>query len=210
MARVLVGGNILETVIVCIDNEQASYNVFHHLVATGGTITATDADVAKALSNGLATPYKNAMTSSSAFRGAQTRVLIVTPPPSPQAFVGDAGDGAIVGIPLPRQCTGIISWRTAGSGPGMRGRSYIPFPPVEADEGDGVPTDAYLTLLGLIAGAFLSVRDIEVSGRVAHIDPGILHRSDLSFTPFTDFRTPRKFATQRRRGSYGRPNSTPF
>lgn len=65
-------------------------------------------------------------------------------------------NGADTGDPLPWQCAGVISWRTALAGKSYRGRTYIPGPS-EGDTLGGLVTAQYIADLNAVVTQMLAV-----------------------------------------------------
>lgn len=121
--------------------------------------------------------------------------------------------GTAGSLALPRQSAGLISWRTAFSGPSGRGRMYLPFPPVDDDATIGLPSAAYKTAATAYANALRTLTSFAgLSGDVAVALTLAQYRKPIyvATNHITDFTVPLKWATIKRRGSYGRPNSSPI
>lgn len=92
----------------------------------------------------------------------------------------------------------------------------MPFPNSLQDTGTGIPTSGYIGVLSTIAsdintfigGITLGVNITQVlyHRNFPHAEPPI----PPSDTPITGFRVSAKWATQRRRGSFGRANVSPI
>ncbi len=106
-----------------------------------------------------------------------------------------------------RQLCGMISWRTLFAGPANRGRTFFPFPCTDEDSVGGVPTIAYETILNNIATALAGPIAFGAGGMAVL---GVYHRVSRTTSPIDDWTIQRKFATQKRRGSYGRANVSPI
>jgi hypothetical protein len=121
------------------------------------------------------------------------------------------GFGDNAGDALPRQTSGIISLVTALGGRKNRGRVYVPFPSETDNAIAGHPTAGYVTALGdlaaILTGPYIGVG---AGGNTNDLQPVILHRVDGSVTPITGHFERSFWATQRRRGDFGRPNTGPF
>lgn len=114
---------------------------------------------------------------------------------------------------LPTQVCGIITKNTGIIGRANRGRSYIPFPGRDRQNNIGNPSAAYLNQLDIIGGTLFSIltgvssltaNAVTLVPMVTHL-PGPLNRG-----PITGFIVRRRWATQRKRGDYGRPNAVPW
>ena len=116
---------------------------------------------------------------------------------------------------LPKQTCGLASIKTALAGRRYRGRMYLPFPSVTMDTGDGVPTAGYQVNVVNAVTVMLSVNNITVGGRTANWNTVLVHKAGktpipASPTPITTFVIDGGWATQRKRGYFGRINESPI
>jgi len=183
----------------------------------GGT-PATDQDVADQVDAAVAAPYKDLMPADAAYRGAQCTILNVTPPylarTIPASANANAGVGVAAGAPMPGQVSGLISLQTTRASRAGRGRTYVGFPAMVHDNGAGNPTAAYVALLVALADQIAVGLSISTGGRTATLVRVLLHTiNKFEVVPPPDgiisFVARAKWATQRRRGDYGRLNVSP-
>lgn len=160
-------------------------------------------------------PLKNCMSAQAAYEGLKVSRVLPVPRTRASIDVVGAGAGASAADSLPRQSRGIITLRTAFAGPGYRGRIYVPFPSEAFNTVDGVPTAAYITALDVLATVATATQvGIGGAGNQADLIPIIWHLPTGSPNDptlrvaydLTDFLSRGRWATQRRSGSYGRPN----
>jgi len=209
----LANANIIEARFFCQDVEQASVNVLHYRIdnVAGGDVFASD--VALALGTGLAVPYKNIIAVQATYRGVECRVVNV-PKPLPAAYGSafGAGPGLGTGGVLPRQTSGIITLRTELGGPFGRGRIYLPFPPVVANDPAGVPTVGHQNLMTAWGQAAIKVYTVNNVGNTGACTatPVLYHRDLKTYSQITNIVVRPVWATQKRRGSYGRGNLSPI
>lgn len=205
--------------IWCADTEQAAVNTCWYQVAAVGATPATDEDFATQMNTLLAPLYKPVLNAHAEYRGTQVQIMLPVPPNhaaySPvfdNSLVGPGTGGADA---LPRQTCGLGSFQTAKPRQANRGRIYYPFPGTIADVGDGSPVAGYVAAIGIIT-ADLSVGIAVVAGaRTATLVRVLRHGKDKTgftppVTPVTGSTVATKWATQRRRGSFGRANSSPI
>jgi uncharacterized membrane protein len=190
--------------------EQVAENVWHVACIAAGTPPLIDLDVGVEFGTLLALAYKSIITSNSNYLGTITRVLNRVPTAAAVKDQTLHGVGTVTPPDAPRQSSGIISWFTAFAGRKYRGRQYIPFPPTSVVQGDGTPGSGYVTVLTNIATALTGPINISVGARTGTIQLCVYHRSTKTYTLILGGVGVTKFATQRRRGSYGRPNISPF
>ena len=210
MTTPIAVNQILQVLIPVENLEQCAENLFHARVAAVGSPAATDHDVAQTVSTIIAPKYKQLLTSHSTFRGVGVRILNQVPTMPMVAYTGDQGPGAQTDIDLPRQTCGIWFMQTNFAGRAYRGRSYMPFPYVTADAGDGSPTSTYLDNLLTLATNLMGITAVSVVGRTATLAWCIYHRNTKTSTDIVNWGTRAAWATQRRRGSFGRANVPPF
>lgn len=117
---------------------------------------------------------------------------------------------------LPGQVSGIVSLHGDFVGRSFQGRRYIPFPSIDSNDfaAGGLaarPTGAYLTAMGAL-GTEVSGLSVYVNGgQSATVQNGFFdERGHTNFRNIANSFTPDRWATQRRRGDYGRPNTVPF
>lgn len=216
----LTVGNLLLMRIWCSDAEQASVNNIWYSVAAVGAPAATDFDVATQMNALLAPLYKPILSELAAFRGVQVQIHTNTPAyPAVNSVVFDNSlNGPGTGGPtaLPRQTCGLGSFSTNFPGRQFRGRVYFPFPGVEADDGTGKPIAGYVAAIQTITDDLSTGVSIVESTRTATLVRALVHvkapKSGIRPvpTPVTGGSASFKWATQRRRGSFGRPNLSPI
>jgi hypothetical protein len=204
-------GDFFSLKAVCRDTEQVAINRFWYRVQTVGGSPLTDQDVATYADTFVGPDYKAFLNNNAEYRGVL--VQVVRGADTFIAAVGNANAGFGTAGPtsLPRQTAGITSWYTALGGRRYRGRTYWPFPAAQDDTGDGAPSVGYATRIDTAAGHFAVFNAYGVGGRFASFQLVILHRKvlptqwDAIQTRFT--RT--VWATQRKRGAYGKANRSP-
>jgi hypothetical protein len=193
----------------CSDNEQASVNTYYYKVTaiTGGG--ATDLDFASNFDNVVAPLYKALLTTGTIYNGVQVKRDNILPEPITQFSNLNAGPGTAGAPGLPRQAAGLISWQTALAGPAFRGRTYLPFPDATHNTNAGVPTMPYVGNAQALATALASFTTVVGAG-TASVSFVIWSKKRLTLTPVTESFVADKWATVRKRGSYGRANVSPI
>jgi len=209
---VLAVGDVLQCVFRMRLDDQLGLNVRHWRVAaisTTGTNQMNQFSDAIA-AGGFAAAYKALMPSQAIYEGFNVRriqpVLSLD-----YSFDDGTGPGTAGDKPIPRQCAGFIRLRSDIPGHGKSGRMYVPFPDEDDCQPNGLPEDNYMNGLATLVTKFTNSM---VWGTGGTFIPIIYSRPDLTADPprgysFADVRSfvpIRKFATQRRRGSFGRTN----
>lgn len=209
MAIALADNDFLECKLWCTAGNQLGLMVFHGEYKEA-IPTINLEDVAFALDAAFAGPLIAVLSDQATYQGASVRRIT----PSPTVEVYDAtsrGPGLVAGDVMSRQTAGIITLQTDSPGARNRGRKYVPFPSEADNTLTGHPDAAtYLPPLFTLASLWtvpLMLALISGSGQVNWV---IYHRDLGTFTRITRVRVNEKWATQRRRSDYGRPNVIPF
>lgn len=209
----LAVGDVIQVINVTRTTDQIGLNVFHYKVSvTPGTISlGTMVTALEAF--GFGTAVRDLLSASAEYRGILSRRIF--PTLSLQfGSTTDQGVGAVAGDLLPRQVSGLIKKLPAVAGKGKSGRFYIPFPGEADNAAASVPTAGYVTRLDTLRGMLIN----SLTGATWAADPCIVHRATKAPAPVTPFATwgitamtsATLWATQRRRGSYGRTNASPL
>ena len=157
--------------------------------------------------------YRDTQSTTTRTLGMKMSRLGVSPSPLP-GICTDTTNGAVASPSLPTAITPLVKLTTTMAGRPYRGRMYVPFPPLNAADTDQQVTAAYQALLVTWGNAFLS--GISVSAGTSTYDflPVIYHRKAAAggvpaantFDIVTDWNVEAAFATQHRRGAFGRTN----
>lgn len=210
MAIVLAAGYMCKLQAVVQDGGQVAINTFHYKVTGVGAPALTDADFAVYFDNQIAADMKAIIYNGATYKGSLCQVILPLPVTIPQIATAGAGTGTSGVNALPKQSCGLTSWKTALGGRKYRGRTYWPFMGTAMVTGDGVPSAGAQTLLANATVAVLNLTAPNVGGRSATVQLSVFHRSDGTSTPITTGLIKPAFATQRRRGDFGRLNSSPI
>lgn len=212
MATTLQVGWILTTQLWSLFGDQAAVNTYHWHVDSVGGAPSTDQDLGDTVQANVVTPYRALLANGVTYKGIVTQAIWPLPASVAVHSVVGAGIGTGGAGELPLQVSGIISWYTSTAGRHGRGRSYIPFPSTNANDSGagGIPTNAYVTALDTYAAALGATLSLVLGGRTANVSRVLYDRATHGFTFVTTRASRQKWATQRRRGDYGRPNSSPL
>lgn len=213
MANPLAVGQFLRGAVVCQNNEQTSFTTFWYSVNAVNPPAPEDEDFALALDAIMAPKFKAVMPAASSYLGVLGQIVWPLPVRVAQKITASAGAGTAGGNVIPRQCSGLVSWRTNLAGRSQRGRDYIPFPSTTFLTAGGHATGPYGTALDSIAFGAISLVTILPGGvgpGSATISLGVYHRKTHTLTPVQTWTSHLNWATTRRRGDFGRPNSSPF
>lgn len=186
--------------------DQLGLNVFHYRVsAVAGT--GSDADkLLVAVSQAIHVRIKDLMVVTAEFDGIRLQKVRPAPPAADCFSTDDAGPGTVNGDAMPRQVSGLVSKRTAIAGRHGRGRYYVPFPSENDNDSSPIPTPGYVVRLALLATALATPLTIGAGGNTATLVPIVYDRATGIGVPVVSMTTASRWATQRRRGSFGAVN----
>lgn len=218
MSTPLITGDLLKLRVWCSAGDQASVNTIYAVVGaiTGGVVT--DQDFANYMDAQLSAVFIPVLSNIAEYRGVQASIEDKIPQPSLVISNTNPGNGTAGAIGLPRQTCGLIGFTTPFRGVQYRGRWYIPFPSATDDQGDGTPTAGYEVRIANITGLFGATNFFPGTGSAAaaivwSIRHGVPKKLPPPLTPttqITGYTASSKWATQRRRGSFGRQNTVPL
>lgn len=220
MPVTLAVGNLLRTRFWCVATDQAAVNTMYWSVVASSGAPTTDLNAADEFDFFMGPFYKAQMPSSCSYQGCTVQV-VTHPPMTPQVGRASAGAGTLGTIAMPRQVASLVSFKTASAGRRYRGRVYLPFPPVGAAEGDGTMTAAYAVIIAQWSAQWASISTLDNSlttptgfVTISQVIPHFLKKGEVGPeippTVVTNVQPGELFATQRRRGSFGRQNSSPI
>lgn len=188
---------------------EEAVNTFYYVVSTVGGTPATDHDIAQAFDGANAGTIQSCLPTDCKYDGVEVSLITYIPPFVTQKSGTGAGFGVWASISMGQQVSGIISWLTRLAGPKFRGRIFFPFPGISAILA-GIPTAAYLAALGAVATAIFGFTAVSVGGRTCGLLPVLWHRRTRTFDYISTANLPDKFATQKRRGNYGKNTQPPI
>lgn len=209
MPNLIEAGEILEMKVYCSDSEQASVNTFHYeaLIITGNI---TDQQVSDAFDSSVAVLWPNILANTAQKDGCSCRILNQVPAVA-AVLTGNAivGTGGAVGAP--RQGAPLLKFKTGEGGSRGRGRTYLPFMPAAGLAGNGNVSTTFEGEMGDILAALQGFGPITGSGPASlTVRQVIYHRASRTSTAIDDWSLSTKIATQKRRGSFGKANVSPF
>jgi hypothetical protein len=219
MPRTMEAGDVLKFSVWCRDSEQASVNTFYYLVQNigpGGPPNDFEAAVDFDILAGV--QWTPMIANTASYAGTQCQIVSRPPFRIPQFSTASAGSGTAGAIGMARQTAGLITWRTDFPGVSGRGRTYMPFPSTTDDAGLGIPTAGYQSQLDSLIAALTSVTSVTGAGGtqadvafvLAHYALPRVAEQVPTVTFIRQGQSRLKWATQRRRGSFGRSNAVPF
>jgi len=204
--------DILEVTTYCTLFEQVGINVLHYSVSGIVGAGRTQQEVCDLLD----TRWKGFMVeliSSEASADGLTIQNLSQPTVPPSVSANAAEVGLVGGHPLPRQTAGFIRKRSQFAGRRGTGRMYAPFATEDSNDPNfGAPSNGYVNSLQQFADGMmpLATFDLGVGMDRIGLQSGVYSPTDVLFTPMLKATAVQKWATQRRRGSFGRPEVSPF
>ena len=209
MVQALAAGQVVKAQLWTTDGEQAAVSTWHYHVEAVVPVAPDLQDFLTSWLAAVATAYKALLCASAHLDGGQAQIVFPLPLMNALTSPNGAGNGVVAEPALARQTAGLLNYKTAFAGPGGRGRTYIPFPGAPDTIGNGRPSDDYVTRLNTLALALGSFVTVTGAAGTATVQVGLKGATAGDFRPFTSSHGSDKWATQKRRGSYGRPNVTP-
>ena len=204
-----INGNFYQVRVLAVLAPQIALNVFHYdVTATTGT-GATEAQIALAFDNLLAAAYKAVMANPATYRGVGTKKVYPTQGLE-SISIANVGVGTGGANTLPFQTAALLHIQTALAGRKGRGRAYLPFPPVAGATAGGEMAAGYVALCDAVGTALKTGVTAGGGGNTNTFTLGVYHRQTSAMDLWTSVACMAKWATQRRRGDYGRPNVAPF
>lgn len=210
MANLVAGDVVQCRFIHAGPTGEEAFVIMNYVIGTitGGTIA--DQDFADQASMFYSSLIVTIMPSTCYYDG----VIVSLPARSPQpasvkSNLGN-GSGSSGSQVANTQATALISLPSGLSGQKNRGRSYLPFVTATFIGTDGFPTSGFQTLLLTIAAAFAAFQGFTVGGASATFNQVIYHAALKIWTYVYLWVAKRRFATQRRRGNYGKNRTPPI
>jgi hypothetical protein len=211
-----VPGLLLETEWIyqlrsyCTFGEQTAINITHWRVPLIGAPLIDTANIALIADGLLAPHYKGLLAKEASYHGADC-ATIWPAATQPLTSVTGLGIGTAIGGILPGQTSGLIRFRGLRAGRHGRGRMYVPFPAVGDCGLTGAPMARYMTALNSMAIVLLDgIQSTSSPGAAGHLKLGLWDKTGKVFDQVWQVAAPAAFATQRRRGHFGRLNPPPF
>lgn len=179
-------------------------------IKTAGGGPVTFADVAASIDADLNVALTACMYNGAQYRGTRVRRAFPVNLDGWELSTAGADAGNAGSIGLPSQAAGLISFFGSVYGKKGQGRQYVPFPSQDDNVGLGIPTAGYLTRLDALAGVWAAQRLVTVAGQTATLEPGASSKPEAQFSIITGSKVGTAWATQKRRGGYGKVNRPPF
>jgi hypothetical protein len=203
-------GAIIRSRVVENVGVQIAEQILHWYVSAVAGTGATDQQIADAIDAFMGPVLKPMISAWANYRGVGVQQIVPLPKPIERVATAQAGAGGVAGDALPLQCSGLLTFRSPLAGKSNRGRCYIPFPGETQSSNAGEPTAGYLTSLGGLATTLVTPFTAGAGGNTNTLQLCIYSRKLATKQLVTTISVGQHFATQKRRGAYGRPNVIPF
>jgi hypothetical protein len=202
--------DILEIIPCTWDESQDGLNILTYQVTAVTGLGASSAVIAESADVRFATLYKQLIANTAQYLGVRCQKIWPLPVTPTGVGTANAGVGTGGDVCTPTGCAGLLSKATAAAGRSYRGRTYIPFVPVDAVVSDGLPTAAYLALLASLAVLMEGTFTAGAGANTVTLTPVLWSRKLHVATPLLTVTVSQAFATQRKRSAFGRPNIRPI
>lgn len=180
-------------------------------LCTAITGTPTFTLVAAYLDNLFAPLIKPIIVNSATYLGTRVRRVFPNTLDTWSAVAAHAGVGTAGAVGLPAQSCGLGEFYSAKIGKPNQGRIYLPFPSASSNTGAGVPSAGYITDALAYVTEFSNTQNAGTGGNVATLVSVLWKASAPTFTTqIITVNLATSWATQRRRGGFGRFNRPPF
>lgn len=202
----LAVGNLVRVRIRCRMQQQLSVNTIDYQVLAASA-AMTPQMLADAYSLAMAPSLKTFLCALASYSKLTVQVqsgAIVQA--QVESFVG-AGTGFPGSDPLPKQVAGLIQKRTDFAGRQFRGRLYMPFPYKDVADLTGNVSGTQHDSMTTFASIVLVNRTYASGGESVTVQPVLRHKAaGVNVTPIVSSPVSYSWATQRRRGDFGRAN----
>jgi len=207
----MIVDNKVETKTFCAAGDQVGINV-RNWVCTDivGDTSFDDQILVDELSKRVALLHKPFMPSVASYLGMYLATINV--PGIPSGVVTShlgTGAGTASGDLLPRQASALLHFETVLAGRHGRGRMYIPFGTEDFNTSAGELITIGLAVADALRLFYGTPQTVSNAGVHCQLWPAVRDRATNVLTLIFESRTEKRWATQRRRGQFGRQNPIP-
>jgi len=206
----LANNNIVAVRFYTFHVDQQGVNVLHY--RTSAVVNnPTTAHFASLLGGTMPALYKSLLNDEAVYVGLTVQRIFPGPTAIADVDVTGGGNGNAGATPIPRQCSGLVTKRTALAGQRYRGRVYLPFP--SEDDNDGtvaLPTAGYVTRANTWSASALAPWAVSSGGNTCTMTPVLWHNDTQTYDDVAGYRVREFWASQLRRGSFGPVNPFPL
>lgn len=179
---------------------------------TAITGTPSNQDLADGADSNWATNWKGVLAPDAKYLGTRVQSLEPNYGEAWADGIGGAGVGTFADAvdTGPGQLAALIRLFTGERGRKGEGRVYVGFPPLNAIDNAATPTAGYVTALATLGGILKNPFVASAAGGTITGKFGNWNKALAEFNEYVESDIPDAFATQRRRGSYGKLNIPPI
>jgi len=195
------------------DSQIAVLNNFYSANTPAGSGAVFTNDVCTAFDGIVAALYKALIWNTADYRGIRCRTVWPVLPPMDAwvVEVGNEGTGGAGAVGLPSQTCGLLRKISEVLGKKGEGRQYLPFPSTSDNETSGRPNATYQGHAAALGTALITPFVVTGTGTKSFtFNPCLFNPKDGPGPRITGTLTTTDWATQRRRGAYGRANLAPI
>jgi hypothetical protein len=195
----------------CVSGDQVAINVRNWRIIREDTGGALPQEIIDTYSLNVSILHKNWMPAAARFIGCSLTLANVIPPTVPPytSHLG-VGDGNRSGDLLPKQVAGLIHLHGTLAGRHGRGRMYIGFGTEVWNGPGGTVIGAALTVLDALRLFYAQAHDFVGATGTTRLEPCLRDRATNAYTLILDSIVDDRWATQKRRGDFGRTNPIPL
>jgi hypothetical protein len=176
-----------------------------------GVGDVTFQNVATYFDTNLSAPYISVVYNGARYEGVRVRRHFPVSTDQWAYETSNAGPGTAGAVALPTQTAGLLRFQSAEIGKKGQGRQYVPFPSASDNETIGEPTAAYQAAVSNIGTVLAQPQTIAGGGTKSYVfKPTLWNEAGSVGTEIITFLVAPSWATQKRRGAYGRTNKVPF
>lgn len=204
MPQLLALNDLIRSKVYCSMDDQLALNVRHWKVTNLIAGAPILEELPGPMSTILGPLYRDIMAGAARYRGFGLQRIHPLPVGMEVSSAEESGTGTNETQPLPPQTCGLLSFFSTQAGRRYRGRTYLPFPTEDFNDGSGRPTGAYLLGASLIGERYRNPWTIVGASGTVTITPVV----NWTGVPLAvdGYRYREWWATQRRRSGFGAAN----
>lgn len=211
--KIALNDVLIIQIVVGYANVQQTAVINRHwkVTAMGGVGDITFQDYATFVDTLAQGPIPDILCNNARYRGIRVRRLYPPNVDQWQDEVGGAAFGTAGAVALPTQTCGLLKLGSLQIGKKNNGRVYTPFPSADMNQLDGIPTTVAMGNLNVVASLFSTPLVVTGTGSSTSTATPVICNADGSVT--VDVKTSiaeQAWATQKRRGAFGRFNRPPI
>ena len=210
MSTPVVVGSKLSLTMFCQDPTtfQSGLMVWAAQVVAVTAGTLTDQDVVDVVDANTGNQAKDCLADDVEYVGWLCRIRTIVPPPVTVVSFVSRDTGQAGGTTSPGQLAALGTLRTNIGGSKGHGRKYFPFVPKSfADENNEMSAAALVNYIAFW-GQFVGTINVAGAAGAGRIQFGVTNAAFDHFYPLVQIQNHLGLATQRRRGYYGKQNSS--